>query len=227
MDPKEIGRLLAEPFPPDVVSWKPQSVKGNRALAVAYVSARDVMDRLDDVLGVGGWSDHYDIRESGSVLCTLRVKVGGEWVTKCDIGSPSEQPDAGDAIKAAVSDALKRAAVKLGVARYLYHLPMTWCDYDAVKKQFVQTPRLPDWALPAKRTPQNATQLTQPPPAPLASAQQVYKIEAMVEEANVGGPEIKKWLDKANATEWAEMTAAQVQACIDECNRRVAERGRK
>ena len=30
-------------------------VKGNRCLAMAYVSARTIMDRLDDVLGVGEW----------------------------------------------------------------------------------------------------------------------------------------------------------------------------
>jgi hypothetical protein len=40
-----------------------------------------------------------------------------------DVGGPSEQPDEGDRVKAAFSDALKRAAVKFGIGRYLYRLP--------------------------------------------------------------------------------------------------------
>jgi hypothetical protein len=37
---------------------------------------------------------------------------------------------AGDRMKAAFSDALKRAAVKLGIGRFLYHVPGQWVDYD-------------------------------------------------------------------------------------------------
>src|SRR5207248_98234 len=65
------------------------------------------------------------------------------WVTKVDVGSPSEQPDEHDRVKAAFSDALKRAAVKFGVGRYLYRLPSTWCDYDPQKRQLRQLPSLP------------------------------------------------------------------------------------
>ena len=147
MDANELRRRLADPFPADVVGWKAQSVKNNRALAVGFIDARDVMDRLDDVFGVDGWQDSYMPLGDG-VLCTLRIKVGDAWVEKQDVGSPSEQPDAGDRNKAAVSDALKRAAVKLGIGRYLYSLPKVWADYDPVKKQLSQTPSLPAWALP-------------------------------------------------------------------------------
>lgn len=46
-----IARDLADPFPADAIGWKPQTVSGNRCLAVAYIDARDVMDRLDAVMG--------------------------------------------------------------------------------------------------------------------------------------------------------------------------------
>ena len=39
-------------------------------------------------------------------------------------------------MKAAFSDALKRAAVKLGVGRYLYRLGGQWVDYDEKAKAF-------------------------------------------------------------------------------------------
>ena len=60
----------------------------------------------------------------------------------------SEQPDEGDRRKAAFSDALKRAAVKFGIGRYLYRLPSQWVDYDPKKRQFARTPKLPPSALP-------------------------------------------------------------------------------
>jgi hypothetical protein len=86
------------------------------------------------------------------VVCRLSVKIGEAWVTKMDVGGPSDQKDEGDRRKAAFSDALKRAAVKFGVGRYLYDLPPVWCDYDAKAKQLVKKPALPPWALPWART---------------------------------------------------------------------------
>lgn len=145
-----ITEALRKPFPAESVGWKPQSVRGNRALAVAYIDARDVEDRLDAVFGPANWQDSYDLLPNNSVVCTLRVRFPDtqEWIEKCDVGSQSDQPDEGDRVKSAFSDSLKRAAVKLGIGRYLYSLPQQWCDYDPQKRQFTQTPKLPDWALP-------------------------------------------------------------------------------
>jgi Rad52/22 family double-strand break repair protein len=143
----DVSRKLAEHFGPEDVQFKPQIVRGNRALAIAYIDARAVMDRLDEVIGVANWKDDYTVLPDNSVLCRLSVRFGRIWITKVDVGSPSEQPDGGDRMKAAVSDALKRAAVKFGIGRYLYNLPIQWCDYDPVKKQFPSPPKLPEWAM--------------------------------------------------------------------------------
>lgn len=150
-DSKQLSLALTAPFPADAVHWLPLSVKGNRALACAYLDARAVMQRLDQVFGVGGWQDSYQLVNGGCVVCTLSLKIDGEWVHKTDVGSPSEQPDSGDKLKAAFSDALKRAAVKIGVGRYLYRLPTQWVDYDPQRKQFVRPPSMPSWALPATK----------------------------------------------------------------------------
>src|SRR3954447_2802017 len=149
-DIKTITQALSAPFDLKEVKFKPQVVQGNRALALAYVDARAIQDRLDDVLGVEGWQDEYEVLPDSSVLCRLRLKIGGEWVTKMDVGGPSEQPDGGDRMKAAFSDALKRAAVKFGVGRYLYRLPSQWVDYDPAKRQFRAMPPLPAFALPKR-----------------------------------------------------------------------------
>jgi hypothetical protein len=158
-DVKVITRALAAPFDPKEVKFKPQSVKGNRALALAYIDVRAIEDRLDDVLGVENWQDEYQLLPDNSVMCKLRLRIGGRWITKADVGGPSEQPDGGDRIKAAFSDALKRAAVKFGIGRYLYRLKADWWDYDTAKRQFVGVPRLPAFALPAP-----APQLPKPRP---------------------------------------------------------------
>lgn len=150
-DMKQLSLALTAPFPADAVHWKPLAVRGNRALAAAYLDARAVMQRLDTVFGVGGWKDRYQLVAGGSVICTLSIKIDGEWIDKTDVGNPSEQPDDGDKLKAAVSDALKRAAVKCGIGRYLYRLPRQWVDYDPQSKQFTKTPQLPAWALPAAK----------------------------------------------------------------------------
>jgi hypothetical protein len=171
-DAEFVARALAEPFDPNELKFKPQVVQGNRALGVAYVDARVVQERLDSVLGIAGWQDEYQVLPDNTVVCTLRCKIGGEWITKSDVGGPSEQPDGGDRMKAAFSDALKRAAVKFGVSRYLYRLPGWWLDYDPKKRQFTQVPELPRAALPSGQRPAAAKQL--PPAAtpakPAASA---------------------------------------------------------
>jgi hypothetical protein len=147
-----ITAALSVPFEPREVKFKPQSVKGNRALALAYIDCRVIQDRLDEVLGVENWMDDYEILTDGSVVCRLKLKLGAEWVTKTDVGSPSEQPDGGDRLKAAFSDALKRAAVKYGIGRYLYRLPPVWTDYDPQKRQFAVVPQLPAWAIPKSKS---------------------------------------------------------------------------
>jgi hypothetical protein len=169
-------RRLTAPFPADSVSFKPQAVNGRKALAIAYLDARAVMDRLDDVFGQSGWQDDYEALPGGAVKCTLRLRVGDEWVSKSDVGSRSDQPDEGDQVKAAFSDSLKRAAVKWGIGRYLYHLPKQWVGYDPDRRCFTESPRLPDWALPdgahAAVEPKAPSVSSTTPATPLASPSQ-------------------------------------------------------
>ena len=153
-----VGERLAEPFDPADVKWKPQQIKGNRALALCFIDARLIQDRLDEVVGVENWQDKYNVLPDGSVVCELSINFASpvdipRWIVKTDVGSLSEQPDAGDRLKAAFSDALKRAAVKFGIGRYLYRLKPDWVDYDPAKKQLAQVPGMPEWALPFSHRP--------------------------------------------------------------------------
>jgi hypothetical protein len=157
---KLLMAALAAPFAPGEVKFRPGATSGSRALALPYVDVRAIQDRLDEVLGLDGWQDQYTPLPDGSVVCELRCRIGGEWIVKTDVGSPSEQPDGGDRLKAAFSDALKRAAVKFGIGRYLYRLPSQWVDFDPAKKRFLHTPKLP------QESPQAAKQGRKPTEAP-------------------------------------------------------------
>jgi hypothetical protein len=142
----DLAYRLGEPFDPSELRWKPRSVSGSRALAMPYLNVAAVITRLNDVLGIDAWEDSYQLLPSGSVVCRLRVRIGDHWVTREDVGSPSQQ----EAMKGCHSDALKRAARKFGVGLYLCQLGPVWAEWDPKKKLFLSKPQLPGWALPTK-----------------------------------------------------------------------------
>jgi hypothetical protein len=160
-DVARILKAFLEPFAADEIKYKPAKVKDNRCLALAYIDARLVLDRLDEVLGLNGWKDEYTVLPGGTeVECRLSIRIAGEWITKADVGGESEQPDGGDRMKAAYSDALKRAAVKFGIGRFLYRLPQQWMDYDPVRKCIIR---------PGTQASKPATKATQPAPVKVAA----------------------------------------------------------
>ncbi len=128
-----IFKQLSDPFPPAKVSWRVGQITKkdlHKASALCYIDARDVMDRLDAVCGPGNWSDAYHETPKGRILCTISIKIGDEWVSKSDAAGDT----AVEAEKGAVSDAFKRAAVKWGIGRYLYDIPMQWVQIDDYKQ---------------------------------------------------------------------------------------------
>ena len=107
---------------------------GDKACMLAYVDARFVMDRLDNVLGSENWSTDYSVI-GGKLFCTIIVHwPDGQVTKKSDCGMETEV----DAEKGQASDAFKRAAVHYGIARDLYSYPKYWADAN---NHYVK----PDW----------------------------------------------------------------------------------
>lgn len=163
---EDLKQLFAE-FPRDAVSWRAQTLTGagDKALALAYIDARDVMDRLDDVCGSENWQDRYEFHGSRTV-CYLSIRVDGEWITKADGAGDSDV----EAEKGAISDALKRAAVKWGIGRYLYHIISPWvpCDtYDRGGKKQWKSWTTDPWQFVRGAKP--APQQQQKPAAPVSN----------------------------------------------------------
>lgn len=117
---------LAAPFAPEAVHWRAQTVteRGGKhsALALAYLDARDVQDRLDGVCGPENWQDAYQETPKGRIICALSIRIGDDWITKSDGAGDTDV----EGEKGALSDAMKRAAVKWGIGRYLYSMPSVW-----------------------------------------------------------------------------------------------------
>ena len=99
--------------------WRLQSAKYGKATFVAYIDARQVMDLLDDVLGSENWQDKYEVI-NGNLYCSIGIRVNENWVWKTDCGIESKM----DKEKGESSDAFKRAAVKHGIGRFLYSIPI-------------------------------------------------------------------------------------------------------
>lgn len=168
-DPAEIFQALKAPFPSKDITWRVSEsniVRGNPwAMVLAYIDARAVQDRLDEVVGPHNWRDRYQFSEHG-ILCTLEIRIQDEWIAKVD-GSPETKVES---FKGGISKALVRAASKWGVGRYLYGLGRNFAvpvekgvpgaqfalvrekikgDYtgNSIPLYWVP-PTLPDWALP-------------------------------------------------------------------------------
>lgn len=137
----DMWERLAAAFAPEVVSWRVGSVnkQSKRGLALAYIDARDVMDRLDVVCGPEGWQNRYP-HAGTKTVCEIGIKVGAEWVWKSNGAGDSDI----EAEKGALSDAFKRAAVQWGIGRYLYSLASPWVALDENCKHILDSelPRL-------------------------------------------------------------------------------------
>ena len=150
---------LKDCFEPNDIEWRLQQCgKGKNdkiwGMALAYVTNRAIMNRLDEVCGPENWKNEYKPAPDGGILCGISIKIGDEWVTKWD---GAENTDI-EAVKGGLSGAMKRAAVQWGIGRYLYKLEESWINanengaYRGKTKDGTtfkwDAPALPAWALP-------------------------------------------------------------------------------
>ena len=171
MEIKEMAARLSEPFGIESVKWRSEEQPVNgQVRMVPYLDARDVMDRLDEVFGMTSWHATFVQVGHRSVLCTIHVKAGDLEFCKTDVGSAAGDMREDYAVKAAHSDGLKRAAVHLGVGRYLYALTDMWvpADQNGWPKY---RPQLPTWAMTEADRAAQAAQAAQVPAQPVQTNQ--------------------------------------------------------
>jgi len=176
---------LSAPFHPNDIEWRISRCgvgAGGKVWArcLAYVNARAVMARLDEVCGPGGWQVSYNVVPGAGMIARLSIKVGDEWVTKEDGADPTDI----EAFKGGLSSALKRAGAAWGIGRYLYLLEedfavivnqnddgARWGQTKDKKDFYWLPPALPAWAMPEDCAPAPKTVAPKSAaqgPAPLA-----------------------------------------------------------
>ncbi len=116
---RDVFMKLSAPFTDDEVTC--QERDGTRFYSV---TARSVMNRLDGVLGPQNWDATFStFGPIGEVMCTLTVSIMGETITRQGFGrtyADNSSRIANGPAKASSGDALKLAAMALGVGRYLW-----------------------------------------------------------------------------------------------------------
>lgn len=158
----ETMHLLKRPFPETTISWRVgqtnrkklersgKPLEGNlRGRLLAYIDARDVQKRLDELFPLA-WMCRYSHVSKEGVVCEISLVLpDGEVITRAD--GAGENRDI-EAEKSAMSDAFKRAASKFGIGTYLYKLKWDnwedWVEVDQYGNIKGKPPALPAWATP-------------------------------------------------------------------------------
>ena len=140
--PEEIMTLLAAPFTKIVGGksipnhkWKVQSFysEKKKCMCVPFVNRTLVSQRLNDVLGLGGWMFELKEVSDGSKIGTLSILINGNWIERSDIGTKTDI----EGEKGSASDALKRCATLFGVGQYLENINSKHFSTAAHGRSFV------------------------------------------------------------------------------------------
>ncbi|MCX8087953.1 MAG: Rad52/Rad22 family DNA repair protein [Meiothermus ruber] len=158
----DVWDMLSEPFAPEELQWRVEALSKDkrRALITPFVRHSAVLERLDEVAGIQGWQDSYEVVQ-------IPARADGFYAVKCRLtimDVAKEDVGEGNSLKAAFADALVRAAAKFGIGRY----PRQWVDYDPVGEKFVP-PQLDGIGEDYQR-PDLEVQPSQPAPPPISEA---------------------------------------------------------
>jgi hypothetical protein len=126
---------LGDPFPVKEIHWRVGATTQDKTkgMALAFIDARHVMERLDAVVGPNNWRSSYRF-EGKRTICRLEIYDAekGEWIFKEDGAGDTDI----EGEKGGMSDALKRAGVTFNIGRYLYRVDAVWVEVQPAGKSF-------------------------------------------------------------------------------------------
>jgi hypothetical protein len=129
--------LAAEFARDDVLSFQ-----GRGGQTFDYIEDETVMDRLDEVLGVGTWSIAVEPISVADGIVKVRLSgttPEGETFSYEDFGYQTR--DGGESLKEAVSDGIRRCGRFLGIGRYLYRKHISQARGVSSTPRASQSPR--------------------------------------------------------------------------------------
>ena len=221
----EIREKLIAPFPASDIRWRVGSTTKDksRGLALPYLDARAIQERLDAVFGWDGWTTEYRAVADG-IVCKLSVRVDTDrWVSKED-GAPLTDIEP---LKGGVSDAFKRVAASgFGIGRYLYALPAQWCALKPAGRSYAlaETPQLPPGFLPAGDTPPVSVPPSLPPTefeAELNRPEPPYlsRLKQVIAYYKISNSTVLGWLKYYRVDALDQLAEGQVNTLIATCKK--------
>ena len=133
----DLLKKLREPFRKEELEFRVGATNNDKSmgLALAYVQARAIQNRLDEMFGVDGWTVSYKEISAG-FICSLSIKINDRWVTKEDGAEMTEY----ESVKGGISNAFKRVASSgFGIGRYLYNAKKNWYPIRQQGKGYIFT----------------------------------------------------------------------------------------
>lgn len=133
----DLLKKLREPFRKEELEFRVGATNNDKSmgLALAYVQARAIQNRLDELFGVDGWTVSYKEISAG-FICSLSIKINDRWVTKEDGAGMTEY----ESVKGGISNAFKRVASSgFGIGRYLYNAKKNWYPIRQQRKGYIFT----------------------------------------------------------------------------------------
>jgi hypothetical protein len=182
---KKIYQQLAAPFPEHCIQRTEGRLTG-RGYDTSGIGYQHIANRLNEVLGVGGWRAHRTVnvkevvrtngRPAFEAICDITLELG-EWVGGDFMVFAESLADGGhlasseaDARKGAYTNAFKKSAAFFGVGRQAYEGSL---DDDNVPAEHVgdgytvsTLPTQRPTPAPAQQPVQQVPQQPRPPPAP-------------------------------------------------------------
>lgn len=139
---REIFEKLKTKFPKEDLEFRVGATNSDKTmgLALAYVQARAIQNRLDEVLGTENWKVSYREIQNG-FICRLAVRINNEWIEKEDGAGATDY----ESVKGGISNAFKRVASSgFGIGRYLYNAKNNWYPIKQQGKGYIfaETPIL-------------------------------------------------------------------------------------
>jgi len=169
-------KQLAVPFPAEDIEWRVARAGMGKKIwckVLAYVTARAIEQRLDDVCGPANWQLTQPVQFVHEGKCAMgigiSIRIDDQWVTKWDVCELTDSSDNIPPFKGGVSGAIKRAGAQWGIFRYGYYLEETYAEVseqDPASKgwhwarlpknqggseYYWREPQLPAWALPKEK----------------------------------------------------------------------------
>lgn len=164
----EVSKQLRAYFPAEVVKWvasngvkQKKNGSGWTCKPAAYIDARDIRERLVQVVGEGNWQVNYEEMTRG-IKCTIAIHCENTWLERSDAAGWAENKSGKEdnTLKTTITNSFKRAGMAWGIGEYLYGFGDLWSpqvDDEAhwgepgwwnAGKHWFKSPVIPDHFLP-------------------------------------------------------------------------------